>query len=106
MSKRVVVSLVDDFDGKAADETLYFSLDGVRYEIDLSKKNAQKLRGDMQRWVKAGRRIRGRRRRVSGLSVNRKDSSDIRQWARQSGFEVGSRGRIPVEVVDAFHAAR
>lgn len=48
MAKKVTVTLVDDFDGSgAADETVEFGLDGVTYEIDLSTKNATKLRGDL-----------------------------------------------------------
>lgn len=62
MAKKVTVTLVDDFDGSgAADETVEFGLDGVTYEIDLSTKNATKLRGDLKQWVAAGRRVRWRR---------------------------------------------
>lgn len=65
MAKKVTVTLVDDFDGAgAADETVEFGLDGVTYEIDLSTKNAAKLRGDLKQWVAAGRRVGGRRRDV------------------------------------------
>nr|4E1R_A Chain A, Protein lsr2 [Mycobacterium tuberculosis]4E1R_B Chain B, Protein lsr2 [Mycobacterium tuberculosis] len=61
MAKKVTVTLVDDFDGSgAADETVEFGLDGVTYEIDLSTKNATKLRGDLKQWVAAGRRVGGR----------------------------------------------
>ena len=63
MAKKVTVTLVDDFDGEgAADETVEFGLDGVTYEIDLSSKNATKLRNDLKQWVEAGRRVGGRRR--------------------------------------------
>jgi hypothetical protein len=52
MAKKVTVTLVDDFDGEgAADETVEFSLDGVSYEIDLSSKNAAKLRNELKQWV-------------------------------------------------------
>jgi len=65
MAKKVTVTLVDDFDGEgAADETVEFGLDGVSYEIDLSSKNASKLRNDLKQWVDAGRRVGGRRRGV------------------------------------------
>lgn len=67
MAKKVTVTLVDDFDGSgAADDTVEFGLDGVTYEIDLSTKNATKLRGDLKQWVAAGRRVGGRRRGRSG----------------------------------------
>ena len=43
--EEVTVSLVDDFDGTEAAETIRFSLDGKNYEIDLSKANANEFAG-------------------------------------------------------------
>ena len=63
MAKKVTVSLIDDFDGKQADGTVQFGLDGVSYEIDLSEKNAKKMREGLRPWVDAGQRIGGSRRR-------------------------------------------
>src|ERR1700741_5679532 len=72
MAKKVTVTLVDDFDGAgAADETVEFGLDGGTYEIDLSSKNATKLRNDLKQWVAAGRRVGGRRRGPSGSGRGR-----------------------------------
>ena len=108
MVKKVLVSLIDDFDGKPADETVQFGLDGVSYEIDLSVKNSKKLREHLQPWVNAGRRTGSRRRRgvaTGGKPIDRKQSAEIRDWARKSGYQVASRGRIPAEVIDAFRAA-
>ncbi|MCW2650288.1 MAG: nucleoid-associated protein Lsr2 [Mycobacterium sp.] len=112
MAKKVTVTLVDDFDGAAAaDETVEFGLDGVTYEIDLSNKNAKKLREDLKVWVDAGRRVGGRRRgRSAGpargrASIDREQSAAIREWARRNGHNVSSRGRIPADVIEAFHAA-
>jgi hypothetical protein len=113
MAKKVTVTLVDDFDGSGtADETVEFGLDGVSYEIDLSSKNAAKLRNDLKAWVDASRRVGGRRRggRSNGSSrgraaIDREQSAAIREWARRNGHNVSSRGRIPADVIDAFHAA-
>ena len=112
MAKKVTVTLVDDFDGEgAADETVEFGLDGVSYEIDLSNKNAAKLRNDLKAWVDAGRRVGGRRRGRSAGSgrgraaIDREQSAAIREWARRNGHNVSTRGRIPADVIDAFHAA-
>src|ERR1700689_52566 len=72
MAKKVTVTLVDDFDGEgAADETVEFGLDGVTYEIDLSAKNATKLRHDLKQWVEASRRVGGRRRGSSSSGRGR-----------------------------------
>jgi hypothetical protein len=63
MAKKVTVTLVDDFDGEGpADETVEFAIDGATYEIDLSAKNAKKLREDFKQWTDAGRKVGGRRR--------------------------------------------
>ena len=113
MAKKVTVTLVDDVDGEApADETVEFGIDGVTYEIDLSSKNAEKLRNQLTTWVEHARRVRGRRRgrgsSGSGrgrASIDREQSAAIREWARKNGHNVSSRGRIPAEVVDAFNAA-
>ncbi len=110
MAKKVTVTLIDDFDGSgAADETVDFGLDGVTYEIDLSSKNATKLRGDLKKWVEAGRLVGGRRRGRSGsgrrAAVDREQSAAIREWARRNGHNVSTRGRIPADIIDAFHAA-
>jgi hypothetical protein len=112
MAKKVTVTLVDDFDGEGtADETVEFGLDGVSYEIDLSSKNASKLRNELKQWVDAGRRVGGRRRgRSAGPGrgrgvIDREQSAAIRDWARRNGHNVSTRGRIPADVIDAFHAA-
>ena len=42
MVKRTIVTVIDDVDSKSvAEETVSFELDGVRYEIDLSKTNGK-----------------------------------------------------------------
>jgi hypothetical protein len=114
MAKKVTVTLVDDFDGGgAADETVEFSIDGVSYEIDLSAKNAKKLREDLKHWIEAGRRVGGRRRGRPGApaarggraSIDREQSAAIREWARRNGHKVSTRGRIPADIIEAFHAA-
>src|ERR1700749_1460315 len=111
MAKKVTVTLVDDFDGEgAADETVEFGLDGVTYEIDLSTKNATKLRNDLKQWVEAGRRVGGRRRGRASAgrgrgAIDREQGAATRKWARRNGHNVSTRGRIPADVIDAFHAA-
>ncbi len=85
MAQRVQVVLEDDLDGGKADETVTFGLDGTTYEIDLSKKNAAKLRDAMAGYVGAGRRVSGRRGgvgRARGRGRSASDSADIRAWAK------------------------
>jgi hypothetical protein len=44
MAKQVQTRLVDDLDGSEAAETVLLGLDGKAFELDLSEKNAKKLR--------------------------------------------------------------
>ena len=47
MAQRVHIVLEDDIDGGDATETVLFGVDGISYEIDLSDKNASKLRDSL-----------------------------------------------------------
>jgi len=109
MAQKVTVSLVDDLSGSKADETVSFGLDGKVYEIDLSSKNAEKLRGALADFVAAARRPGGARKSASVAArrpvVDREQNQAIREWARGKGMKVNDRGRIPSDVVDAYHQA-
>lgn len=108
MAQRVQVLLVDDVDGSDADETVRFALDGVTYEVDLTKANAEKLRGDFATWVGHARRAGGRRRGGANhgpARARRNDLGDVREWARQHGHKVSDRGRISAEVQAAYDKA-
>ncbi len=108
MAQRVNVILVDDLDGDDAAETVTFGLDGVDYEIDLNEKNAEALRGALARYVEAGRRVGGRRRRgqrAASGGDSGPSPADIRKWARENGWDVPERGRVSAEVREAYAAA-
>ncbi|MEU0541393.1 Lsr2 family protein [Nocardia sp. NPDC005978] len=109
MARRVVVTVIDDFDGTSkAEETLSFALDGMQYEIDLSATNAGKLRAAFESWtVKARRvgRVKGVKSAKSRDTGAREQSSAMRAWARQNGYEVSNRGRIQADVVSAYRKA-
>jgi hypothetical protein len=55
MAKTVIVKLTDDIDGGDADETLYFSLDGKSYEIDVNSENAARIRAAFEPFIAKGR---------------------------------------------------
>ena len=56
MAQNVVVHLTDDLDGGDADETVRFSLNRADYEIDLSTKNAENLRGALAPFIAQSRK--------------------------------------------------
>ncbi|MCW2945174.1 MAG: hypothetical protein JWR24_1891 [Actinoallomurus sp.] len=110
MAQRTIVQLLDDIDGKRADETVTFSLDGVTYQIDLSTKNANKLRKIFRPYIekarKAGTRETGRSVRRTGARTthSRERAADVRAWARQQGIPVNDRGRIPAQIAQAYES--
>jgi len=110
MAKETVTKLVDDLDGGVAHETVKFGLDGQLFEIDLSSKNAKKLRSELAPFIEHGSRISNRVasaahrvsvRRTGG--AGRDQNQAIREWAQANGYDIAPRGRIKQEIVDAFH---
>ncbi|WP_326597816.1 histone-like nucleoid-structuring protein Lsr2 [Streptomyces sp. NBC_01803] len=104
MAQRVVVSLADDIDGGEASETVAFGLDGKTYEIDLSPRNAEKLRTALAPFVEAGRK-RARSGKTFHHTEVAPDPRTVRAWAGSHGMGVPARGRIPKKVYDAFNEA-
>jgi hypothetical protein len=113
MAQKTIVQLIDDIDQGTAEETVSFGLDGASYEIDLSAKNAAKLRDALAVYVANARRS-GRgggssrpsssSRRGRGSRGDREQTQAIREWARKNGHKVGEKGRIPASVLEAYHA--
>lgn len=119
MARRIIHQLVDDLDGTVLEigegETVLFSLDGVAYEIDLTDQNAAAFREtlapyiDTARAVSAGRSAAGRGGASSGGGKRRRggqqDFGPVRQWAKDNGYTVSERGRVPASVLEAYEAA-
>ena len=103
MATKTLVVLEDDLDGSKATETIHFTFDGTEYSIDLSGRNAEKFRGDMEKWIKAATKVGGRRgRKSNGYGV---DLKAVRAWAATHNVELSSRGRVPKTVIEQYHAA-
>lgn len=117
MAKVEKIRLVDDITGDEADETVDFGLDGRLFEIDLSSAHARRLRDGLARFVSVARPAdtggtrQGRARTAAPAATTSGTGSDaairehnraVRVWARENGFTVSERGRIPSEVVEAY----
>jgi len=106
MAQRATVALEDDLDGGAADETVRFGFDGTDHEIDLSGKHAGSFRKQLAPFIEHARKVgRGPSRRAARTAAGRQQSRNIRGWAREHGIAVSERGRIPLSVVEQYHAA-
>ncbi|ROS48779.1 Lsr2 family protein [Frigoribacterium sp. PhB118] len=112
MAQKTLVQLVDDLDGTALTsgegKTVTFAVDGVSYEIDLSRAHVDELTAALAPYVAAGRKIGGRKgaARTSSAKSDPVELQKIRDWAGKNGHTVSSRGRISAAVRDAYNAAQ
>jgi hypothetical protein len=49
--------------------------------------------------------VRRARSRARGSGLSKEKLAQVRQWGRANGREVGNRGRIPSDLLDAFNVA-
>ncbi|GAC47033.1 histone-like nucleoid-structuring protein Lsr2 [Gordonia aichiensis] len=117
------VAFVDDLDGREIDlddvHTVLWSWLGVEYQLDISSANLDKVengRVTVAKLLEASTRVGGRKQstapRVSKRAAaaaspkgGTASTGDIREWAIEEGYEVGPRGRLPKEIIEAYEAA-
>jgi hypothetical protein len=108
MAQVTEIRLVDDLDGGNADESVDFTVDNNRYQMDLSEKNAARLREVLAPFIAAARRAGGStttrtRRTIAARPAGAgADTAAIREWASANGFSVSTRGRIAASVREAY----
>jgi Lsr2 len=112
VAQKITTLFIDDIDGGAAEGTVRFALDGTEYEIDLNAKHSDELRSALGKYVSHARKVGGAARRAgraagragrgSGSTLN---TTEIRNWARENGYDIKDRGRVPADLVAKYQAA-
>jgi hypothetical protein len=115
MAQKVQVVLTCDLDEDEvpAAQTVTFGFDGSTYAFELCERHLAEFNDTMQAYTALARLADGpRRRRVATAGPGRSRrpvgavaSSDVRAWAKDNGYDVSERGRIPAEIRTAFDAA-
>jgi hypothetical protein len=107
MAQRIQTLFIDDIDGGAADGTVRFGLDGADYEIDLSGEHSNELRTALGKYIEHSRKVGGAARRSSRGrgAASAVDTAKGREWARESGYDIKDRGRVPADLVAKYQAA-
>lgn len=111
MAQQTQVHYIDDLDGTELGDdanVMAFSFDGKDYEIDLGDDNAEAFREALAPYIDAGRKVTVANRkqpRKSPSKTSSKDTKAIREWAKENGHNVSDRGRIPADVMAAYHEA-
>jgi hypothetical protein len=118
MARKIVVQVSCDRCGREVDNEspVELSYGGVDYRTDLCREHADELAAVLEPFLGPAERVESRRRSGGGgaggdgRSARRPSRRDpaqvsaIRTWARENGYEVSDRGRIPREIEDAYNA--
>lgn len=111
MAKRVIVEHVDDLDGTNDNvTTVRFTFDGTQYEIDLGSSNRRGLEEALAPYTDKARVVGGSRKKrsASGSGSSRSErerNTQVREWARSQGMQVGDKGKIPEAVSRRYELA-
>jgi len=73
----------------------------------LNRRHARELRATLTRHAEAGRKVTGPGGRPARTrkSTSAGSSKEMRDWAREHGYEVNDRGLVPADVVPKYEAA-
>src|ERR1700761_9394124 len=107
MAQKVQTVFIDDIDGAEAAGTVRFALDGTDFEIALSTANSDQLRKALETYVSHARRVGGSARRTSRSRGTAQviDTHKVREWAKENGFDIKERGRVPADIIAKYKAA-
>lgn len=113
MATQTSVTVIDDVTGEAGASTVYFGIDGIDYEIDLTEANYDRLVDSLAEFTAVARKAKRSDGRKTGArpaggtrgKVGREQLAAIRDWARSAGYQVSNRGRISENIRSAFEAA-
>lgn len=85
-------------------QTVRFMWDEIPLTMELCEEHYDKLEKRVKVFVEKARRAEPprRARRAAG---NGQDVTHIREWAKAKGYQVGEKGRLPAEVMEAYEEA-
>lgn len=88
----------DDLDGAVGARERAFSLGDVQYRIDLTDEHWTELVVALAPYLKVARRKSSR----TDDPELRPQRAQVRAWAKQNGYQIGDRGRIPQQIMRAY----
>jgi hypothetical protein len=112
VAQKNLVILTCDVEGEEvpATATHHFSVDGKNYVIDLGEVQDKEFLKAILPWTEYARFDKGPKpsspsAKAKTSKASTGETSKIRSWAADNGFEVGQRGRVPDQVVTAYWQA-
>lgn len=107
MAQKIQTLFIDDIDGGEADGTVRFGLDGTEYEIDLNTKHSEELHAALANYVAHARKATGLGKRTGRgrRAAQTVDTGKVREWARENGYDIKERGRVPADILAKYQTA-
>jgi hypothetical protein len=108
MAQQVSVLLLCDLHGGDVEavETISFGVGNSAYEIDVCAADAKELRSKLTPFIEhARRKTGGAARRPGRRAADRAHTAEIRSWAKEQGYQISERGRIPASVAAEYEQA-
>jgi hypothetical protein len=114
MATTEVVTLRDDLDTRITSGvetvTFYDPETGDKLEIELGEANRKHLEAHiakLEKYIAVARVVTAPKPAAKATaSKTPSEAGKIREWAKLNGHDVGARGRIKPEIVEAYHAAQ
>ena len=106
MAQKIQTLFIDDIDGGDAEGTVRFGLDGAEYEIDLNGAHSDELRATLGKYIEHARKVGSARRGAArgGRRASTQDIAAVRAWAREKGYDIKGRGRVPAGLMAEYRA--
>ncbi|QFG12532.1 Lsr2-like DNA bridging protein [Mycobacterium phage Toaka] len=115
MARQLIMKMTDDLDrNKTAVTTRTIGWEGFDYVLDLSAANDKKLAEALAPWLEAAhdrvkqtkaRKKAGEKVSYPPIALGREERDSVREWARANGYEIGDKGIIKREIVNAYTEA-
>lgn len=97
--------LVDDLTGTDDDvQSVSFTISGMTYTLDLGVASRTRLAELLQPFIdhaRANKAVRTSRKRAASPGRHN-EVAELRNWARENGYDIGDRGRIPANIREAY----
>ncbi|AKF14200.1 Lsr2-like DNA bridging protein [Mycobacterium phage Luchador] len=115
MASELIIRTTDDFDrSKVAEEKAVIGWEGYDYHLDLTKANYKELVKTLAPYLEAAhektKQYRQKAKEKNSrpyppVATGKEERAVIREWARNNGWEVGDKGIIKGEILDAYTKA-
>ena len=104
MAEKVI--LVSDLSGNEGAQRVVLAVNQRWFEIDLTRPEQQELAAALQPFLAHARPHQPgpKRRDIPKMTPAQRD--EIRVWAKQQGYQIAGRGRIPMHILDAHRTGQ